>query len=151
LTKDVIPTRRVIITANAFRLPWTSAFFNHDATVRTVKAAVQIAEITIGTTKSGFLKWLPVNVTSSLVELEYWPLVVEFKMLKLPLLRSCDDDDMMVTFLFHSLQSLILTKHKKNQKGVLTPTMKDFASNILTPLSMHWVVGTRYTSSTTTI
>jgi len=117
LTNDVIPTRRVIFTANAFRLPWTSAFFNHDATIRTVKAEVQMAEMTIVTTKSGFLKWLPVNVTSSLVELEYWPLVVEFKMLKLPLLRSCDDDDMMVTFVVHSLQSLYSQSARRKRKA----------------------------------
>ncbi len=117
MTNDVIPTRRVIIAANAFRLPWTSAFFNHDVTVRTVKAAVQMAEITIGTTKSEFLKWLPVKVTSSLVELEYRPLIVEFKVLNLPLLRSCDDDDMMVTFLFHSLQSLYSQSARRKRKA----------------------------------
>ena len=55
-TYDVIPTNRVIITAKALRLPWTSAFFNHDAIVRTMNAAAHTATMTMGARKRGFLK-----------------------------------------------------------------------------------------------
>ena len=53
---DVIPTNRVIITAKALRLPWTSALFSHDAVVRTINAAAHTATMIMGATKRGFLK-----------------------------------------------------------------------------------------------
>lgn len=86
------------MTAKAFRLPLTSDFFTQDITVRTMKAAVQMAEIIIGTTKRTFLKWLPVNVTASPVEFEYRPLMVALRMFRVPL-AGAEDWDAIVTLI----------------------------------------------------
>lgn len=48
ITEDVISISKVIMTTNTSRLPWTAAFFNHDADVRMMKVAVQMADMAIG-------------------------------------------------------------------------------------------------------
>lgn len=88
----------------------------------------------------------------SLVVSEHGQLMVEFKMLKLPLLSNCEDN-MMVSVCFRMLIVRNYTHSRSARRSrinsVLAPIVIHFHPNIVIPLCMHLVTAavTRYTSS----